>query len=137
MTRISQNFNLFIYLLVFKYEPMLNLLKVVLITNILAALVVFLLSKYVDAFASTYLMDFLFFVVIVIWGIAKLTWDGSNESCNWPQDPAAGKAKSMVSEHDFEEDATLQKRQNYQFGLLMFISGLPAFFGALILFFLS
>jgi len=116
---------------------MIHLFKVVLITNILAALVVFILSQYVEAFASTNLMDFLFFIVIVIWGIAKLTWDGSNESRNWSQDPAANKAKKMVSEHDFEADAIEQNKHNYQFGLLMFISGIPAFVGSLILLFLS
>ena len=116
---------------------MVNLFKVVIITNILAAIVVFILSKYVEAFASTSLMDFLFYIVIVIWVIAKLTLDSGSESRNWSIDPAANKAKKMVTEHDFESDGTEQKRQNYKFGLLMFISGLPAFFGSLILFFIS
>ena len=56
---------------------MLNLLKVVVIINLLAALIVFILSKYVPFFNSTSLMDFLFFIVIIIWGIARLTWDGN------------------------------------------------------------
>ena len=116
---------------------MIRFFKVVLITNILAALVVFVLSQYVEAFASTNLMDFLFFVVIVIWGIAKLTWDGNSENRNWSQDPAANEAIKMVSEHDFEADAVEQSRYNYQFGFLMFISGIPAFICSLILLFLS
>ena len=112
---------------------MLNLLKVVLITNLLAALTVFILSKYIDFFNSTSLMDFLFFIVIIIWGVAKLTWDGSSQSRNWAQDPAANKANKMISGHDFDSDFHEQKRQNYQFGLVMFISGIPAFLGSIFL----
>ncbi|MEH6533563.1 MAG: hypothetical protein V7735_19760 [Photobacterium frigidiphilum] len=112
-----------------------KLLNMVLMTNILAALVVLLLSKYIAFFASTSLSDFLFFVVIVIWGIAGLTWEGSNDSRNWELDPAAKKAKEMVAGHDFGADFENQKRQNYQFGLIMFVAGLPAFLGCLLLIF--
>jgi hypothetical protein len=113
-----------------------KLLNMVLITNILAAFVVLLLSKYIAFFASTSLSDFLFFVVIVIWGIAGLTWEGSNDSRNWELDPAAKKAKEMVAGHDFETDFENQKRQNYQFGLIMFVAGLPAFLGCILLIFI-
>lgn len=113
-----------------------KLLNVVLITNVLAALVVLLLSKYIAFFASTSLSDFLFFIVIVIWGIAGLTWEGSNDSRNWELDPAAKKAKEMVAGHDFEADSENQKRQNYQFGLIMFIAGVPAFLGCILLIFI-
>jgi len=109
---------------------------VVLITNVLAALVVLLLSKYIAFFASTSLSDFLFFIVIVIWGIAGLTWEGSNDSRNWELDPAAKKAKEMVAGHDFGTDSENQKRQNYQFGLIMFIAGLPALLGCILLIFI-
>ena len=51
---------------------MLNLLIKVILINLAAALIVFILSNYVEAFHTTRLSDFLFFVVIVIWGIAKL-----------------------------------------------------------------
>lgn len=112
---------------------MLNLFKVVAITNLLAALTVFILSKYMTAFNSTSLMDFLFFIVIIIWGVARLTWEGSSQSRNWSQDPAANKTNKMVSGHDFESDFHEQKRQNYQFGLVMFISGIPAFLGSVLL----
>ncbi|MDD9180779.1 MULTISPECIES: hypothetical protein [Aliivibrio] len=112
---------------------MLNLLKVVVITNLLAALIVFILSKYIAFFNSTSLMDFLFFIVIIIWGIARLTWDGSSQSRNWAQDPASKKTMKMVSNHDFESDYHEQKRLNYQFGLVMFVSGIPAFLGSILL----
>jgi len=112
---------------------MLNLLKVVVITNLFAALTVFILSKYIIFFNSTSLMDFLFFIVIIIWGVARLTWDGSSKSRNWAKDHAANKTKKMISGHDFESDFHEQKRQNYQFGLVMFVSGIPAFLGSILL----
>ncbi|MBL4830930.1 MAG: hypothetical protein JKY55_13730 [Aliivibrio sp.] len=116
---------------------MLELFKVVVVTNLLASFVVYSLSKHVAFFASTATMDFLFYIVIIIWVIARLTWEGGSQSRNWAVDPAANKAKSMVSGHDFESDFNEQKKQNYQFGLMMFIAGLPAFLGAAFLLFLS
>lgn len=112
---------------------MLNLLKVVVITNLLAALTVFILSKYTTAFNSTSLMGFLFYILIIIWGVARLTWEGSSQSRHWSQDPAANKTNKMVSGYDVESDFHEQKRQNYQFGLVMLISGIPAFLGSILL----
>jgi len=112
---------------------MLNLLKVVVITNLLAALMVFILSQYVAFFNATSLMDFLFFIVIIIWGIARLTWDGGRQNRHWAQDRAAKKTITMVSNHDVESDLHAQKRENYKFGLVMFIAGIPALLGCIIL----
>ena len=110
-----------------------KLLKVVLTVNLITAVIVWGLSQYVPAFSATSLSDFLFYIVIVIWGVAGLTWEGAKESRNWGIDPAAKKTRSMVSEHDFSSDHHNQQRDNYKFGFMMFIAGLPALLGCIVL----
>ena len=68
-----------------------KILKVVLTVNLVAAIVVWGLSQYISAFSATCLSDFLFYVLIVIWGVAGLTWEGAKESRNRDIDPAAMK----------------------------------------------
>ncbi|MGF1765337.1 hypothetical protein [Aliivibrio kagoshimensis] len=112
---------------------MFNLLKVVIVTNLLAVFVVYNLSKHISFFATTEPMDFLFYIVIIIWAIARLTWEGGSTGRSWDVDPAAKKAKAMVKGHDFDADAHEQDKHNYQFGLMMFIAGVPAFLGCIVL----
>ena len=110
-----------------------RLIKQIAIVNLIAAIVVMILSQYVPAFETTGLSDFLFYIVIVVWAIAGLTWDGGRESRTWADDPAAKQSSSMVSGHDFKGDQQAQIHDNYQFGLMMFIAGLPALVGCIIL----
>ncbi|EJK2108259.1 hypothetical protein O1B69_003610 [Vibrio cholerae] len=116
---------------------MLDLLKKVTLINIVAALVVILLAQFVPFFATTRLVDFLFFVVIVIWILAKLMWEGGVHSRTARlDDPTTDKVYKMVKGYDFEKDQLEHSQMNYQMGLVFFIAGLPAFITCLVLQFL-
>lgn len=113
---------------------MLDLIKKVLIINLVAALTVFVLSKFVPFFATTQLVDFLFFVVIVIWILAKLMWEGGVHSkVSRLDNPRTDKVYKMVKGHDFDKEQQEQRRLNYQTGLVFFIAGIPAFVACLVL----
>ncbi|NIY94617.1 hypothetical protein [Vibrio diazotrophicus] len=116
---------------------MLDLLKKVVLINIVAALVVISLAQFVPFFATTRLVDSLFFVVIVIWFLAKLMWEGGVHSKTTRlDDPRTDKVYKMVEGYDFEKDQREHYRMNYQTGLVFFIAGLPAFITSLVLQFL-
>ncbi|ANQ17025.1 hypothetical protein [Vibrio natriegens] len=113
---------------------MLDLIKKVLLINMVAALTVFVLSKFVPFFAATQLVDFLFFVVIVIWILAKLMWEpGVDSKASRLTNPRTDKVYKMVKGHDFDKEQQEQRRLNYQTGLVLFIAGLPAFVTCLVL----
>ncbi|EGR1738257.1 hypothetical protein D5Q56_24030 [Vibrio parahaemolyticus] len=116
---------------------MLDLFMKVVLINLSAALVVIALAQFVPFFATTQLVDFLFFVVIVIWVLAKLMWEGGVHSKTTRlDDPRRDKVYKMVEGHDFEKDEREHYRMNYQTGLVFFIAGLPAFIACLVLQFL-
>lgn len=116
---------------------MLELLKKVFAINVFAALVVFLLAQYVPFFATTRLIDFLFFVVLIIWLLAKLMWEGGIHSKTTRlDDPRTDKVYKMVKGHDFDQEQRQLNKMNYQTGLVLFIAGLPAFITCLLLQFL-
>ncbi|MFS1908153.1 hypothetical protein BCU30_018615 [Vibrio lentus] len=116
---------------------MLNLLKKVALINLTAALVVLALSQFFPFFATTRLVDFLFFVVIVIWVLAKLMWEGGvNSKTTRLDDPITDKVYKMVEGHDFDKDQQEHYRMNYHTGLVLFIAGLPAFIACFVLQFL-
>ncbi|WP_434355602.1 hypothetical protein NF212_11155 [Parasalinivibrio latis] len=106
--------------------PFKKLISFVSVINLLAALLVFVLSQLISFFRITHFSDFLFYMVIVIWGIAGLTWIGGAENKNWDKDDAAYKTRTMVSGHDFDTEKHTIQKQNYKFGFIMFIAGLPA-----------
>ncbi len=113
---------------------MIDLLKKVVLINLAAALVVVALSQFVPFFATTRLGDFLFFIVIVIWILAKLMWEGGVHSKTTRFDDAhTDKVYKMVEGHDFEKDEHEHYRMNYQTGLVFFIAGLPAFITYLVI----
>lgn len=113
---------------------MLHLLKTVSLINLAAAALVFVLSQYVAFFNTTHVSDFLFFIVIVIWILAKLMWEGGVHSKTTRLDNArTDKVYSMVKGHDFDKEQQQQYRQNYQTGFVLFIAGLPAFVACLVL----
>lgn len=114
-----------------------QLVKRVCIVNILAGFVVLVLSQYISAFATTSLSDYLFYTCIIIWGIAGLTWEGSRASTDWEVEQATRKTRQMVSGHDFTSDFQQQKRQNYQFGMMMFVAGIPPLLGCILLYVFS
>ncbi|NOJ09937.1 hypothetical protein F0233_17250 [Vibrio splendidus] len=88
-------------------------------------------------FLGVLLLDFLFFVVIVIWVLAKLMWEGGVHSKTTRlDDPITDKVYKMVEGHDFDTDQQEHYRMNYQTGLVLFIAGLPAFITCLVLQFL-
>lgn len=116
---------------------MLNLLKKVALINLVSALAVFVLSEFIPFFATTRLIDFLFFVVIIIWVLAKLMWEGGVHSKTTRlNDPLEDKVYKMVKGHDFDKEQQEHYRMNYQTGLVFFIAGLPAFIACLVLQFL-
>ncbi|CDT88438.1 conserved membrane hypothetical protein [Vibrio coralliirubri] len=116
---------------------MLDLFKKVVLINLSAALVVIALAQFIPFFATTQLVDFLFFVVIVIWILAKLMWEGGIHSKTTRlDDPSTDKVYKMVEGHDFEKEQHEHYRVNYQTGLVFFIAGLPAFITCLVLQFL-
>lgn len=116
---------------------LLDLLKKVVLINLCAALAVTVLAQFIPFFATTHLVDFLFFVVIIIWVLAKLMWEGGVHSKTTRLDnPRINKVYKMVEGHDFEKDQLEQNRMNYQTGLVFFIAGLPAFIACLVLQFL-
>ncbi|WGV98089.1 hypothetical protein QF117_04315 [Vibrio sp. YMD68] len=113
---------------------MINLLKNIILINLAAALVVVVLSQFFSLFATTELVDFLFFVVIVIWILAKLMWEGGVHSKTTRlDDPRTDKVYKMVKGHNFEKDQQDHYRMNYQTGLVFFIAGIPAFITCLVL----
>ncbi|HHI5412177.1 TPA: hypothetical protein ACPXMY_003685 [Vibrio metoecus] len=113
---------------------MTELMRKVFLINIVAFLIVFALSNYVPLFATMRPADFLFFVVIVIWLLAKLMWEGGIHSKTTRlDDPVTDKVYKMVKGHDFEEEQVEHYRANYQTGLVLFIAGLPALIGCLVL----
>ncbi|MDA0116940.1 hypothetical protein [Vibrio sp. T11.5] len=113
---------------------MFDLLKKVVLINLTAALAVVVLAQFVPFFATTQLVDFLFFVVIVIWILAKLMWEGGIHSKTTRLDDAkTDKVYKMVQGHDFEKDQREHYRASYQTGLVLFIAGLPALVVCLVL----
>ncbi|MCW8347344.1 hypothetical protein MD535_15155 [Vibrio sp. ZSDZ65] len=116
---------------------MLDLFKKVVLINLSAALVVIALAQLVPFFATTQLVDFLFFVFIIIWILAKLMWEGGiHGKTTRLDDPRTDKVYKMVEGYDFEKDEREHYRMNYQTGLVFFIAGLPAFIACLVLQFL-
>ncbi|GAB3521185.1 hypothetical protein [Photobacterium alginatilyticum] len=111
---------------------MLRLIKFMLVANIIAILSVWLLSQLIVQFSINHPTDYLFYICIVLWGIAGLTWDGGKKSKNYDLDRAERKIQSMVSGYDVKADKHQQYRENYHFGLKMFISGLPSLLGCII-----
>lgn len=113
-----------------------RLLKFVVIANIVAASSVWLLSCFFDFFSINHPTDYLFYICIILWGIAGLAWDGGKASRKYDLDRAGRRAQSMVSGYDTKSDKHKQYRDNYHFGLMMFIAGLPSLAGCLIVFLL-
>ncbi|TMX38328.1 hypothetical protein [Vibrio sp. Hep-1b-8] len=113
---------------------MLKLVVKVAIINVIAAIVVWLLSYVVDFFVVTRLSDFLFMVVFVIWGLAMLTWEGGTDSKTARyNNPKLDSVYKMVKGFDVEKDERKRYRQNYQDGLVLFIAGIPSLTGCIIL----
>ncbi|WP_045462627.1 hypothetical protein [Vibrio hyugaensis] len=104
---------------------MLRLLQIVVLINAVAAVIVFGLSHFVPQFQSTQLSDFLFFVLVVIWVLAKMTWEGGMYSRHsLLDDEFTDKVHSMVDRQHLETDTS----KNYQLGFIFFIAGLPSLF---------
>ncbi|KJY82820.1 hypothetical protein TW81_11445 [Vibrio galatheae] len=117
---------------------MLELFKKVLLINLVASALVLGLSQYVEWFQTTRLIDFLFVVVFIIWGLAKLMWDGGRHSKTTCYDDAkTDSVYKMVSDHDFKKDEQETSRQNYQDGFVLFLAGIPAFLACLYLQFIA
>lgn len=114
-----------------------KIIKTVFLVNFLSAVVIYIVTNIIDYFVTTRISDFLFFNCILIWGIAALTWEGGRASRNYDVDYVTNKMKSMVFGHDLQKEKHKHYRQNYQFGLLMFISGLPSFIICIVLHFVD
>ncbi|MBY6196655.1 hypothetical protein [Vibrio hangzhouensis] len=114
-----------------------GLLGFVVISNLLAGLTVFVLGQFIPFFSTVYLSDFCFFIAMVLWGIAALSWDGGRGSRTYDVDIVTHKTKTMVKGHSFETDKRQQYRQNYTFAFSLFLAGLiPLMLSALSYWFL-
>ncbi len=109
----------------------------VMLINLVAAVVVFVLSQYVDAFTANHIEDYLFFVVIILWALAKLMWTGGMHSkITRIDDAMTDKTYSMVKGHDFDGEQQIHYRQNYQTGFVLFIAGIPALIACVVIYWL-
>ncbi len=115
---------------------MLKLIKHVVMVNVIAAAFVLVLSNYVAMFEATSLVDFLFFTVILIWIVAKLTWEGGMHSKTYNYDDSASSRVQSMVERDLESDKNREAQHSYQFGFMMFLAGLPAFIACFVIQFL-
>lgn len=114
---------------------MAKLIKDIVLINLLAAAVVFVLSRYVAAFKANHIEDYLFFIVIVLWALARLMWTGGIYSKTTRLDDAkTDKTYSMVKGHDFDGEQQTHYRQNYQTGFMLFIAGLPALLACIVIY---
>ncbi|GMQ46448.1 hypothetical protein [Vibrio sp. 10N] len=102
---------------------MINLIRLVIVANVVAALIIFGLGLFVPFFKVTNLMDGAFFNAASIWFVTALIWDGGKISRNYDADIPAHSVKSMVTEHDLQGEKHQHYRQNYSFGLSLFIAG--------------
>lgn len=113
---------------------MLQLIKKVVAINVIVAVIVWILSNYIDYFAATRLSDFLFLMVIVLWILAKLMWEGGVQSKTVRYDnPKLDSVYKMVKGHDFEQEERKNHRQNYHDGLVLFIAAIPALIACIVL----
>jgi hypothetical protein len=102
---------------------MLNLIRLIVVANIVAALAVFGLGLFIPFFKVTNLMDGAFFNAASIWCVTALVWDGGKVSRTYDVDIVTHKMKSMVTGHDLQGEKHQHYRQNYSFGLSLFIAG--------------
>ncbi len=102
---------------------MFNLIRLVVIANIVAALTVFGLGLFIPFFKVTNLMDGAFFNAASIWCVTALVWDGGKISRTYDVDLVTQKVKGMVASHDLQGEKHQHYRQNYSFGLSLFIAG--------------
>lgn len=112
---------------------MFNLIRLVVVANIVAALTVFGLGLFIPFFKVTNLMDGAFFNAASIWCVTALVWDGGKISRNYDVDIPTQKVKSMVTGHDLQGEKHQHYRQNYSFGLSLFIAGLIPMLLAIVL----
>ncbi|MBD1577380.1 MULTISPECIES: hypothetical protein [Vibrio] len=91
-----------------------KLVQKVLVVNVGALLVVSFLSKVVPVLQPHNMAEFLFFVLLAIWIVAAVAWQGSKQSVSWDQ-------------------ISVCKPKENNFGMLMTIAGIPALIGCLVL----
>ncbi|MEL6113965.1 hypothetical protein P0Y67_02010 [Photobacterium sp. SP02] len=102
---------------------MLNFLKYVLLSNLLAAGAVWVGHKFFEQPFSVS-GDVLFYMFALQWALAGMVWNGGKESQFFDDDRAAIKAVSMLSDHEIEADRQREIKANYHFGFIFFLSGL-------------
>jgi hypothetical protein len=110
-----------------------NFLLTVLVINVFLTACCVLMLNYLDDYSAVDVSNFLFYVTIVLWIVAKLTWEGSANSRNWSVGKAEQTARSMVKGHDFDQDLRDAKSHNFSFGFTLFISGIPPIIGCVLI----
>ncbi|KKC99415.1 hypothetical protein [Photobacterium halotolerans] len=111
---------------------MLNFLKYVLLSNLLAAGAVWVGHKYVEQPFSIS-GDVLFYMFALQWLLAGMVWNGGKESQSFDDDRPEIKAVSMLSDHEIEADRQNEMKANYRFGFIFFLSGLFPLFACVLL----
>lgn len=101
--------------------------------NALLSVCCVLMLNYLDDYSVADVSNFLFYVTIVLWIVAKLTWEGGANSRNWSVGKAEQVARSMVKDHDFDQDLRDAKSHNFSFGFTLFISGIPSIIGCVLI----
>lgn len=88
---------------------------------------------YLDGYSAVDISNFLFFVSIVLWIVAKLSWEGGTQSRNWSVGKAEQTARSMVKDHDFDKDLQDSRSESFGFGFTLFIAGIPPIIGCILI----
>lgn len=113
---------------------MYQLLKTVLVVNVIIASMIFALSQFLSTFDAACAADVLFFIVVITWFLAKLSWEGGLYAKSARHDDVfTDSVYSMVKGHDFDEESRQFAAQNYQLGFVLFVAGLPAFIACIVL----
>ncbi|MGF1761063.1 hypothetical protein L4D76_24695 [Photobacterium sagamiensis] len=115
---------------------MLHITLFVFIANALTFLLIALLGHFFAPLSEIPVSDYLFYSCIILWGIAKLVWDGGHGSTKYSYDPKERKIMAMVKGFDFDADRVKQRAANTHFGMKMFIAGILPLVGCLVLSFL-
>lgn len=107
-------------------QPMFQLLKFILISNIATASTIVLIDSTTGLFGIRFVSDYAFFTALILWGIAALLY-------MYP--PAAGfgslsnkaerVADSLVDRSSSDKVDALREEENSQMFIKLFISGIP------------
>ncbi|MFM2478819.1 hypothetical protein [Celerinatantimonas sp. MCCC 1A17872] len=104
-------------------------LKKIIIANIITAIIVAILSHFVPALRVASIGDFCFEMVIILWGIAVISWRGGAFMRRANEMKAIRKKRQLPLVDGEQEKATQINNKggvDYTSELVLFASGVPA-----------